>query len=79
MLVNVHEAKTRLSLLLKKAENGEDIVIARNGHPIARLVAYKPDAASPRRPGGWEGRVRMTADFDALPHEIADAFAGRLP
>ena len=39
--VNVHEAKTNLSRLLAQVEAGEDVVIARNGKPVARLVEYK--------------------------------------
>lgn len=40
--VNVHEAKTHLSWLLAEAEAGEDVVIARNGKPVAKLVPYAP-------------------------------------
>lgn len=57
--VNVHEAKTNLSQLLSDVEHGEDVVIARNGNPVARLVAYAP-ARRKREPGilrkyeGWK-------------------------
>ncbi len=47
-VVNVHEAKTHLSRLLERVDAGEEIVIARNGKPVARLV---PVSAAPRRPG----------------------------
>ncbi len=75
--VNVHEAKTKLSQLVERAEAGEDIVIARNGKPVARLVpvAEKPSIASAH--GLWKGQVHIADDFDELPDDIADAFAGR--
>ena len=70
--VDVHEAKTHLSRLL---EAGEDVVIARAGKPIARLV---PVAArtEPRAPGSWRGRVIIAADFYETPDELITAFHG---
>jgi prevent-host-death family protein len=77
--VNIHEAKTHLSKLLARVENGEEIVIARAGRPVARLVRYTP-VAKPRKPGGWKGKVWIADDFDAdLPEEIAAAFRGERP
>lgn len=61
--VNVYDAKTRFSRLLAQVEQGAEIVISRNGRPVARLVPYRPDAAV-RRPGLWKGRVTIAADFD---------------
>lgn len=76
--VNVYEAKTHLSQLLDRAAAGEEIVIARAGRPIARLVALA--ASSGRRvPGGWRGKVSVSADFDELPEEIEAAFRGERP
>jgi len=73
-IVNVHEAKTHLSRLLERVEQGEEIVIARNNQPIARLVAH---AAPERRPGILRGRIRIAEDFDdPLPDELVDAFRG---
>jgi prevent-host-death family protein len=62
-IVNMHEAKTSLSQLVEQAERGEEIVIARAGQPIARLVALRVGAK--RTLGQWKGRVRMADDFDA--------------
>jgi prevent-host-death family protein len=76
--VNVYEAKTHLSQLLDRAAAGEEIVIARAGRPIARLVALAESSAR-RAPGGWRGKVRMAADFDELPDEIDAAFRGERP
>ena len=64
-IVNIHEAKTHLSRLLAAVERGDEVVIARAGHPIATLSAYKP----PRRkivPPGSLGKldVWMSDDFD---------------
>jgi prevent-host-death family protein len=75
---NLYEAKTHLSALVDEAASGKDIVIAKAGVPRARLVAFK--ATATRRPGGWEGRVRMADDFDApLPDEVLRAFEGSPP
>lgn len=75
MIINTHEAKTRLSELLRKVEAGEEIIIGRAGRPIARLTPYQ-GTHEPRQPGGWEGRVHMSDDFDELPEEYLDAFSG---
>jgi prevent-host-death family protein len=63
--------------LLKRVEGGEEIVIARSGQPVAKLVPLR-QRTEPRQPGGWEGQVWIAPDFDApLPDEILDAFEGR--
>jgi prevent-host-death family protein len=73
-VVNVHEAKTHLSKLLERVERGEEVVIARAGRPVARLVAVKRPRRR-REPGSARGRVEMAEDFDAsLPEEIQRFF-----
>jgi prevent-host-death family protein len=73
-VTNIHEAKTHLSRLIERAAAGEEIVIARAGKPVVRLIAYQ-DAQPPKRtPGIWKGKVRMSRDFDNLPESIAAAF-----
>ncbi len=69
MIVNVHEAKTGLSKLLARAEAGEEIIIARAGTPVARLVAVAP--APKRRFGTWAGRFEIDDDelLAPLPEE----------
>jgi prevent-host-death family protein len=71
---NLYDAKTRLSELVDRAAAGEEIVIAKNGRPLARLgpvPAEKPN----RSPGGWEGMVWIADDFDApLPDDMQRAF-----
>lgn len=71
--VNIYDAKTNLSKLLERVEAGEEIVIARNGRPIARLVPERR-RREPRKPGGWEGRIWMSEDFDAPDPELEDLF-----
>jgi prevent-host-death family protein len=74
---NLYEAKSALSKLVDRAAAGEEIVIAKNGRPMVKIVPLTGSARAPRRPGGWEGRVRIADDFDApLPPELAAGFAG---
>jgi prevent-host-death family protein len=73
--VNVHDAKTHFSRLLQRIAKGEEIVIAKAGTPVAKLIPYGKHAQS-RTPGGWAGRVRLAADFDELPADVAAAFRG---
>lgn len=70
-VVNIHEAKTHLSRLLDRASKGEEIVIARAGKPVARLVPLA-NAVARRTPGSAAGLVRISDDFDApLPEDLA--------
>lgn len=71
--VGMHEAKTTLSQLVERAEAGEDIVIARNGKPVARLVPVAAASSLASVRGAWRGRVRIADDFDELPPDIAGA------
>jgi prevent-host-death family protein len=69
--VNVHHAKTHLSKLLERVAAGEEVVIARAGHPVARLVPIDPK--EPRKPGLAKGRV-TDAFFEPLPADELDAW-----
>ncbi|MEW6353341.1 MAG: type II toxin-antitoxin system Phd/YefM family antitoxin [Pseudomonadota bacterium] len=72
--INIHEAKSQLSRLVELAAHGEEIIIAKAGKPIARLVAYRPHA-KPRKPGLLRGKVRIRKDFDApLPEGLFSTF-----
>jgi prevent-host-death family protein len=72
-IVNLHAAKTHLSRLVDRALAGEEIVIARSGKPLVRLVPVEPRAV--RRPGLLRGRLHVPADFnEPLPPEVLDAF-----
>ena len=71
---NLYDAKTRLSELVERAAAGEEIVIAKNGKPLAKLGPL-PTQKPSRLPGGWEGAVWIADDFDApLPDAILRAF-----
>jgi prevent-host-death family protein len=73
---NMHEAKTQLSRLAERAAKGEEIVIARNGHPLARLV--RVEERKPRTLGIWKDQVWTSDDFDdPLPWEIQRYFEGQ--
>ena len=75
-LLNLYEAKTSLSKLVDRAAAGEEIIIAKSGRPMAKLVPLA-HGHKKRLPGGWQGKVRIAEDFDApLPDEILDAFEG---
>lgn len=64
-VINIHEAKTHLSRLLERVASGEDIVIAKAGHPVVRLVPFEPIEPKIAPPGAMEGQIWMADDFDA--------------
>jgi prevent-host-death family protein len=75
-VVNVHAAKTHLSRLIEQVAAGEEIVIAKAGKPVARLVPFEP-RREPRRPDLLKGQIWIAEDFDEpLPEEIMAAFRG---
>jgi prevent-host-death family protein len=69
----IDEAQSQLAKLIKAAEEGEEVVIARAGKPVARLLPYER-RDGPRQGGQWRGRVHIAPDFDELPPDIAEAF-----
>lgn len=72
--MNIHQAKTHLSQLLARVEQGEEFVIAKAGKPLARLIAFRSEDAV-RTGGQWKGLVHIGEDFDdPLPDEIAGPF-----
>lgn len=71
MQTNIHEAKTQLSKLIQKALGGEEVVIAKDGKPVVKLMPLK-GACAPRKLGGWKGTFRMAEDFDAELAEFDD-------
>jgi len=73
--VNIHEAKTHLSRLVKEAAKGKEIVIAIAGKPAARLVPLEAAPGKKRKPGRLKGKIRIADDFDApLPDELLKQF-----
>jgi prevent-host-death family protein len=79
MEVDIHQAKTHLSKLLRRTMEGEEIIIARAGVPIARLVSVNQEKA--RRPMDLDrGVCEVPEDFDApLPSDVAALFEGKAP
>ena len=73
--VNMHEAKSRLSSLVEKALAGEEVIIARAGKPVVKLVPVSY-SHRPRTPGRWKGKVRIAPDFDETPEEVIRLFEG---
>lgn len=74
--VNIHDAKTQFSKLVEAVSQGEKVIIAKAGKPVAQLTAI--DSAVPaRKPGSLKGKIKIADDFDApLPDEIQNAFEG---
>lgn len=77
-IVNMHEAKTRLSQLVDKAAKGEPFIIARAGKPVARVTAIdSPDPAQQKRTGFLAGQFEVPEDFDRMGEAvIAEMFGG---
>jgi len=72
--MNIHEAKTHFSRILAQVGNGEEVIIAKSGKPIARLVPIT-EKLTHRRPGTAKGKVLLERDFDApLPDSILKGF-----
>jgi prevent-host-death family protein len=78
-VVNIHSAKTHLSRWVDTAAAGEEVIIARSGRPVAKLVPLASVAAPAKRAlGALAGKLRVPADFDApLPDAVLDDFEGR--
>jgi prevent-host-death family protein len=75
-IVNVHDAKTNLSKLLARVSQGEEIIIAKAGRPVAKLTPVS-DKGGRRLPGSAKGKIRISDDFDApLDEETLRSFRG---
>ena len=78
VLRNISEAKAQLSALVAEVEKGNEVILARAGKPVAKLVAYR-GATRPRKPGSMAGKIRIAPDFDVLPDDMAEAFGALEP
>jgi prevent-host-death family protein len=75
--VNIHQAKTQFSRLVDLAAGDEEIIIAKAGQPVARLVPYRAKSAA-RKPGAMRSKIRINKDFDEpLPKELLASFPGK--
>ncbi|HEX2890316.1 type II toxin-antitoxin system prevent-host-death family antitoxin [Vineibacter terrae] len=73
--ITIHAAKTRFSELVRRAEAGEEIIIARGDKPVAKLVAVQPKAKPKRQFGSLKGVVKFDESFwDPLPDEFLAPF-----
>ena len=72
-VVNTHEAKSRLSELIREAEQGTEVIVARNGQPVAKIVAWTA-AKSTRVPGSWSGRIAYDEDIVGSDEDIVELF-----
>jgi prevent-host-death family protein len=72
MTLNLYEAKTQLSQLVEDAAAGKEIIIAKNGKPMAKLVPLREKPL--RKPGRFKGKIWMSKDFDAPMPDIEEAF-----
>jgi prevent-host-death family protein len=74
-VINVHEAKTHLSKLLDRVAAGEEVVIARNGKPVARLSSVNAELP-PRQGGQLKGKIWIAPNFDEFDKELEELFYG---
>ncbi len=73
-ITNIHEAKTHFSRLIEKAAKGEEVIIAKAGKPIVKLIPYV-EKKQARKPGRLKGKFKIADDFDDdLPPDILAAF-----
>lgn len=70
---NISQAKAELSALIAEVLKGNEVILAKAGKPVAKLVPYR-GAARPRVPGSMAGEIWIAPDFDTLPEDIAEAF-----
>ena len=74
-VTNIYQAKTQLSKLIEQALKGEEVVIAKSGTPMVKLVPYRKDN-KPRKPGLWKGKIWISDDFTDEDEEINKMFYG---
>ncbi len=75
---NISQAKAELSSLIEQVRKGNEVILAKAGKPVARLIAYR-GPARPRTPGSMAGKIWIGPDFDTLPDDMAEAFGMRGP
>lgn len=73
-VTNIHEAKTHFSKLIERVAEGEEIIIAKAGKPVAQLIPFKEAAKPIRKPGSMKGKIKILPGFDAMDKEIEALF-----
>ena len=72
--VNIYEAKSKLSKLINQVIAGEEVIIAKSGKPVAKIVPFEKPTQN-RKPGSAKGKLIISDDFDApLPDDILQGF-----
>lgn len=74
-IVNIYQAKTQLSQLIQQAQQGQDVIIAKAGKPVVRVIPFKPEKKD-RQPGLLKGQIKVSPDFDEEDPEINKLFYG---
>ena len=74
-IMNIHQAKTNLSKLIEQVNAGEDVIIAKAGKPVAKLISYKKELKD-RTPGLWKNKIWISENFDDEDEEINKLFYG---
>ena len=74
-LVNIYQAKTQLSQLVQASLAGQEVIIAKAGKPLVKVVPYHPNAKI-RKPGLLKGKIKISPDFDEEDEEINQLFYG---
>jgi len=78
MVRNISEAKAELSALIEAVQNGNEVIIAKAGKPVAKLIAFR-GSSRPRTPGSMAGEIWIAPDFDTMPDDMAEAFGIKEP
>ena len=78
VILNISEAESQLSDLVESVINGEEVILAKSGKPVAKIVRFS-GITTPRQPGALKGQIWIADDFDSLPPGMADAFGMLLP
>lgn len=70
---NISQAKAELSALIEEVQKGNDVILAKAGKPVAKIIAYH-GPSRPRTPGSMAGKIWIAPDFDSLPEDMTEAF-----
>ena len=75
---NISQAKAELSALIKDVQKGNEVILAKAGKPVAKLIAYR-GPVRPRTPGAMSGEIWIAPDFDTLPDDMAETLGMKAP
>jgi len=75
-ITNLHDAKAKLSHLIRCALAGEDVIIAKAGEPMVRLIPFQQEL-TPRQGGQWKGKITIADNFDDFDADLEEMFYGK--